>query len=224
MLGVGTGAATLLGTSVAAADDTAVVSVWRLSADWGYAVPPKARTHCRCSACYAHAANAVYASRADALAARIHPCCVCQPYAIELLAADANALFPSGTSHVDLRWAGVRQSFEQAVSHTIEAAPSTTVSAPPPTSTTPPASTTPPTSTVAPTSTTSSTTSTTSSTTVPNAADVAMVSNAALPVADAEARLPVTGQGHTEHLMLAGAALIAAGTLTVVASSPPDDA
>ena len=107
LLGIGGSAAALIGgTSLqAAADAPTIVPVWRLSADWGYAVPPKNRTRCRCQSCRNHAANKVFVSKAAALANRIHPCCVCQPYSIDLLAADAASLFvgsPTGES-IDLR-------------------------------------------------------------------------------------------------------------------------
>ena len=101
----------------AAAEAPTVLPVWRLSADWGYAVPPKNRTRCKCSSCRSHAANKVYASKAAALANRIHPCCVCQPFSIELLAEDAVGLFagsPSGDS-IDLRNDDARARFEAAM-------------------------------------------------------------------------------------------------------------
>jgi hypothetical protein len=127
LLGLGGGAAALVGgTTVRAAAETAtVVSVWRLSADWGYAVPPKSRTRCRCQSCRNHAANKVFASKAVALANRIHPCCVCQPYSIDLLAADAATLFdasPSGDS-IDLRHDESRIRFEAAMVRSLAPVP-----------------------------------------------------------------------------------------------------
>lgn len=100
-------------TTAGAAEPT--VPVWRLSADWGFAVGPKGRTRCRCSACRAHAANAVFATRPGALGDRIHPCCVCQPVAMHLLADDVALLFPGGMGKFDLRYGTNRLDFEAAV-------------------------------------------------------------------------------------------------------------
>jgi hypothetical protein len=98
--------------------------VWRLSADWGYPVPPKNRARCQCKACRNHAANKVFASKSVALASRIHSCCVCQPYSIDLLAADSAGLFassPSGT--VDLRNRDIRVRFDAAVRRSLAPVP-----------------------------------------------------------------------------------------------------
>lgn len=127
LLGLGGGAAALVGgTSLSvAAEAPTVVSVWRLSADWGYAVPPKSRTRCRCQSCRNHAANKVFVSKAVALTNRIHPCCVCQPYSVELLAADAATLFagsPTGDS-IDLRNDDSRARFEAAMVRSLAPVP-----------------------------------------------------------------------------------------------------
>jgi hypothetical protein len=109
----------------AAATAPTVASVWRLSADWGYAVPPKSRTRCRCQSCRNHAANKVFVSKAVALDNRIHPCCVCQPYSVELLAADAATLFdgsPTGDS-IDLRNDAARLRFEAAMVRSLAPVP-----------------------------------------------------------------------------------------------------
>jgi hypothetical protein len=128
LLGLSGSAAALVGgTSIgAAADAPTLLPVWRLSADWGYAVPPKSRTRCRCQSCRNHAANKVFASKAVAVANRIHQCCVCQPYSIDLLAADAQWLFagsPTGTS-IDLRKPDARAKFEAAMLRSLAPAPS----------------------------------------------------------------------------------------------------
>jgi hypothetical protein len=113
VLGAGSGAALAIGAGGGnAAAAGATTTVWKLSADWGYAVPPKNRTRCRCSACKDHATNTLFATQTDALAARIHPCCVCQPFGVALLTADAAALFPTSTTTLDLRAADNRIAFE----------------------------------------------------------------------------------------------------------------
>jgi hypothetical protein len=126
MLGIGSSAAALVGgTSLhVGATSSTTAQVWRLSADWGYPVPPKNRTRCQCKACRNHAANKVFASKSVALASRIHSCCVCQPYSIELLAADSAGLFasnPSGT--VDLRNSDIRVRFDAAVRRSLAPVP-----------------------------------------------------------------------------------------------------
>lgn len=138
LLGLGGSAAALIGGSSlrAAAATPTIVPVWRLSADWGYGVPPKNRTRCRCKSCRSHAANKVFISKAAALANRIHPCCVCQPYSIDLLAADAASLFvgsPTGES-IDLRNDDSRARFEAAMVRSLLPVPDSIVptrSAPP---------------------------------------------------------------------------------------------
>lgn len=145
LLGLGGSAAALVGgtTLGAAAESPTVIPVWRLSADWGYAVPPKGRTQCRCQSCRGHAANKVFASKAVALANRIHPCCVCQPYSIDLLASDAASLFvgsPSGDS-IDLRNDDNRARFAAAMVRSLAPVPTPAPTIPatptPPTASTP---------------------------------------------------------------------------------------
>jgi hypothetical protein len=82
-------------------------TVWRLDADWGYPVGPKAKTHCVCNACHRHAANKIFATEADAVAARIHICCQCQPVAFAVPADVATSFFDDGRASVDRRWASV---------------------------------------------------------------------------------------------------------------------
>ncbi|CAN0504260.1 unnamed protein product, partial [Phaeothamnion confervicola] len=104
--------------------DPEFATVWRLSADWGYPVPPKSRTRCLCSACRAHAANKIYLSRDEAIAGRIHPCCVCQPYSIQLLTTDVAVLAALTTAgSADLRRGPVRTAFEGAVARAQEPPP-----------------------------------------------------------------------------------------------------
>ncbi len=126
LLGIGGTAAALVGAGAlpASAASPTMVPVWRLSADWGYPVPPKNRTRCRCTACRNHAASKVFATKALALANRIHPCCVCQPYSIDILATDSNALFASNPSgSIDLRHNDSRALFEAAVVRSLAPVP-----------------------------------------------------------------------------------------------------
>ena len=126
LLGIGGSAAAWVGgtaLTVAAATPT-TVPVWRLSADWGYRVPPTNRTRCRCKACRGHAANKVFDSKAGALANRSHPCCACQPYSVDLLAADSAALFAaSSDGSIDLRDSDSRRRFEAAVVRSLAPVP-----------------------------------------------------------------------------------------------------
>ena len=207
LLGIGGTAAALVGSGalrVSAASPT-IVPVWRLSADWGYPVPPKNRTRCRCTACRNHAANKVFATKALALAGRIHPCCVCQPYSIDILATDYDALFassPSGT--IDLRHDESRSLFEAAVVRSLAPVPdSTTPSAPAPASP-PPAST--PAASPAP------------------APAIGPVDDPAQVSAAESSRsawsLPVTGSD-TDTLLAAAGVLVVAGVAGVLAASDP---
>jgi len=115
-LGAAGGAAAVLGTAQSVAAAPITIQVWRLNANWGYAVPPKGWTRCHCSACHNHAANKVYLTRDAAIDGRIHLCCVCQPVAIDLLAGDVPTLFDTDVV-IDLRRPGVRDAFEAAVAN-----------------------------------------------------------------------------------------------------------
>ena len=200
LLGIGGSAAALIGgTSLqAAADAPTVVPVWRLSADWGYAVPPKNRTRCRCQSCRNHAANKVFVSKAAALANRIHPCCVCQPYSIDLLAADAASLFvgsPTGES-IDLRNDDSRGRFEAAMVRSLAPVPEPIV----PTSTTPTATADAPDITFGP---------------LVSAPDPDQLATTASP---RSVTLPVTGANH-DTLATAAAVLVAAGVAALAGAS-----
>ena len=200
LLGIGGSAAALIGgTSLqAAADAPTIVPVWRLSADWGYAVPPKNRTRCRCQSCRNHAANKVFVSKAAALANRIHPCCVCQPYSIDLLAADAASLFvgsPTGES-IDLRNDDSRGRFEAAMVRSLAPVPEPIV----PTSTTPTATADAPDITFGP---------------LVSAPDPDQLATTASP---RSVTLPVTGANH-DTLATAAAVLVAAGVAALAGAS-----
>ena len=194
LLGIGSSAAALVGGSSvrAGAAASTTTQVWRLSADWGYPVPPKSRTRCQCTACRNHAANKVFASKSVALASRIHSCCVCQPYSIDLLAADSTGLFassPSGT--VDLRNRDTRVRFEAAVRRSLAPVPD----APTRSMSTPPVGA----SRVL--------------------ADAPTPVDAPTAEPSHSAALPVTGGDHDRVLMAAGVLVLAGAAATVVARS-----
>lgn len=103
-----TAAATFGATTPAAGAQSAeTVTLWKLSADWGYPAGPKGKTRCKGRACHSHAANKLYLSAAHATAGRTHKCCVAQPYPIEIPAATyerLTALPPAtGAALADLR-------------------------------------------------------------------------------------------------------------------------
>jgi LPXTG-motif cell wall-anchored protein len=85
----------------------AETTVWRLDANWGYPIGPKAKTRCVCNACHKHAANKIFATEAAAAAGRIHICCLCQPVPFTIPAAVGTEFFDDGTVSVDRRWAAV---------------------------------------------------------------------------------------------------------------------
>jgi hypothetical protein len=209
LLGIGGSAAALVGgTNIrASADSPIVVPVWRLSADWGYAVPPKSRTRCQCQACHNHAANKVFSSKAAALANRIHPCCVCQPYSIDLLASDAATLFvgsPTADS-IDLRNVDARARFEAAMVRSLAPVPES-VPDNPAVSTTVPAS--PPASVIV-----------SSPIQEPGILAGALVATSDPDRASANsATLPVTGGDH-RPLLAAAAVLVTAGVAAVASAS-----
>jgi hypothetical protein len=204
LLGIGSTAAALVGAGVlqASAASPTLVPVWRLSADWGYPVPPKNRTRCRCTACRNHAANKVFATKAIALASRIHPCCVCQPYSIDLLAADADALFASSPGgSIDLRNDGSRGQFEAAVVRSL--APAPPASSPPASSPPDSAAAPAPTSTPDPLS--------------PLSAQAPPQTPSPVVMTSQSPSLPVTGADH-DALLAAAGVLVVAGVAAVVAA------
>ncbi len=103
----GGGFATLVGVAPpAGAADT--VTLWRLNASWGYPVGPNGKTRCTCRACHLHAANKIFRTSDAAVAARIHPCCLCQPESFVVPAGCVTALFASsGGDATDRRYEGV---------------------------------------------------------------------------------------------------------------------
>jgi hypothetical protein len=107
---IATVAVAVAGARPASAADE--LAVYRLSADWGYPVGPNNKTRCTCRACFRRADNAYFATREAALAGRIHPCCVCQPYATTVPGVAGDDLFLGGDSadRRDPRVAAVFQS------------------------------------------------------------------------------------------------------------------
>jgi hypothetical protein len=103
----GGGFATIVGVAPpAGAADT--VTLWRLNASWGYPVGPNGKTRCTCRACHLHAANKIFRTSDAAVAARIHPCCLCQPESFVVPASCVAALFASsGGDSTDRRYEGV---------------------------------------------------------------------------------------------------------------------
>jgi hypothetical protein len=106
---IATAAVAVAGASPAGA--AGELSVYRLSADWGYPVGPKNKTRCSCKACFRRAENAYFRTRDAALAGRIHPCCVCQPYATTVPGVTGHDLF-QGAQSVDRRDPKVAEVFQ----------------------------------------------------------------------------------------------------------------
>jgi LPXTG-motif cell wall-anchored protein len=222
LLGIGGTAAALVGagTLQASAASPTMVPVWRLSADWGYPVPPKSRTRCRCTACRNHAANKVFATKALALANRIHPCCVCQPYSIDILASDSVALFASSPDgSIDLRNDQSRGLFEAAVVRSLAPVPDPT---PPTTPATPTVPSPAPAIAPAATPATASGPDPVPDPVSELAADPSRSVSAPEPVTSHTASLPVTGS-NSEVLLAAAGVLVIAGAAAVVAAGSPNE-
>lgn len=118
-LGVGSVAAGFAAPAGAAAAGAGrTVTLWRLSADWGYPVGPKGRTRCKGRACHLHAANKIYETEAAALAGRLHICCMAQPVSTEVPVAvhdELTNLPPApGPELTDLRYDGAAEAWERA--------------------------------------------------------------------------------------------------------------
>ncbi len=211
LLGAGGAAAAIAGGGSAGAADPEFATVWRLSADWGYPVPPKSRTRCLCSACRAHAANKIYLSRDEAIAGRIHPCCVCQPYSIQLLTTDVAALAALTTAgSADLRTGPVRTAFEDAVARAQEPPPPPPIEAAPTTTTT--ASTTSTTSTTTAPTTTAPTTSAPATTSAPGTTSPTIIASPPANPRDVDASSS-NGRGELPaHAAVLGGSLPLTGT------------
>lgn len=119
-LGVGSSVGAFAIPAAAAPSGTTAgtATLWRLSADWGYPAGPKGRTRCKGRACHLHAANKIYATQAEALAGRLHICCVAQPVAFEVpieVHDELTNLPPTdGPALADRRHEAVAQALERA--------------------------------------------------------------------------------------------------------------
>ena len=123
-------------TQAAGAQAAETITLWKLSADWGYPAGPKGKTRCKGRACYSHAANKLYLSEAHATAGRTHKCCVAQPCPIEIPVATyqrLTALPPAtGAALADLRRPDVAAVIADATreTHSTSSADSPRVSSP----------------------------------------------------------------------------------------------
>lgn len=90
-IGVGSNA------SAAVASRPSSVTLWRLNPDWGEplttATGSDTKSRCRGRACHAAAAHRFFLTAADAVAGRLHPCCLAQPTPVEVC-IDLNELVP----------------------------------------------------------------------------------------------------------------------------------
>lgn len=89
MAGAGSAAGVvILGPRAAGASpDVAPVTLWRLDPDWGTPLRTstgRMKTRCKGRACHDAAPNRFFLSRSDALAGRLHACCLAQPEPVEV--------------------------------------------------------------------------------------------------------------------------------------------
>ena len=113
-----TAGAAVLGTSAlsgaASAESNmtkaATRTVWKLNPDWGYPLGPKGRTSVSSNASRLHAQNKIFTSEAAAIAGKISPCSLAQPYPIQICEADYQELLShsmDGGISMDMRCEGV---------------------------------------------------------------------------------------------------------------------
>jgi hypothetical protein len=90
---VGVGA----GTAARAAGAPSTVTLWQLNPDWGEplttATGSDTKTRCRGRACHLAAPHRFFLTEADAIASRLHPCCLAQPVPVRVC-IDLNELMP----------------------------------------------------------------------------------------------------------------------------------
>lgn len=121
---VGAGAVLMAGGAGAlnasgAASGTTTVTVWKLNPSWGYPLGPKGRTQVSSNASRLHAENKIFVSESAAIAGRLSPCSLAQPYSLQICAADAAELWThsmDGGTSVDMRCAGVPEIMARAAS------------------------------------------------------------------------------------------------------------
>lgn len=85
-----------LGARPAAASTSGTVTMWKLNPAWGTPLPTTTgatRTRCKGTACHKAASHRFFLTEADAIAGRLHKCCLAQPTPVELC-IDLNALMP----------------------------------------------------------------------------------------------------------------------------------
>lgn len=88
--------AALLGVRPAAAQSSPTVTLYRLNPSWGTPIldsSGRSRTKCSGKACHKAAPHRYFLTLADALAGRLHPCCLAQPEPVQV-SVDLNALMP----------------------------------------------------------------------------------------------------------------------------------
>ena len=113
----GAGAFLAMGIERAGSAPTGHSLAWRLDSHWGYPAGPRGLSHCQCNACVNHATNKVFASQAAADGERAHAGCRCQTRAVQVKPEGYAALFPDGTTSVDLRGGGVASTYRDAIVH-----------------------------------------------------------------------------------------------------------
>ncbi len=93
------------------------VTVWKLNPNWGFPLGPKGKTRVSSNASLLHATNKIFVSEAAAIAGKISPCSLAQPYSIELCAEDAAELWShsmDGGISADMRCPGVPEIMARA--------------------------------------------------------------------------------------------------------------
>ncbi len=72
-------------------------SLWMLDPDWGFPLSTSSgsdtKSRCRSCACHSAAPHRYFLSEADAIAGRLHPCCLAQPVRVDVC-VDLNGLMP----------------------------------------------------------------------------------------------------------------------------------
>ena len=108
-------------TAGAESSSSSTVKMWRLNPDWGTPITTDSgsstKTRCKGKACHLAAPNRLFLTEADALAGRLHPCCLAQPVPV-WVNIDLNALMPFYQARhggVDLRCPDLPQNLQQAL-------------------------------------------------------------------------------------------------------------
>ncbi len=213
--GIGAGATTfLLATPGAAAASATTVTLWQLDPDWGTPRTTDSgsdtKTRCRGRACHLAAPHRYFLTSADAVAGRLHPCCLAQPTPVEVC-IDLNALMPyyrARLGGVDDRCPELPEPLRQALAAGACAVPSTTTTTPTSTTTT----TSPATTTVPPA---------TPTTTPGGGVEAAGAEGAPRPGGSVPGSLPFTGTS-VSTAFAAGLTAAAVGAAAVAAAERRD--